>query len=85
MPDDKTDPSTPNAKKSSGEWRLNLSGALCGRFGCGHRRDEHVTRNDGSHRWECLAFGCTCAEFVIGGPEALDYENLRDTDPEPSR
>lgn len=78
-----TKPSTPNAKKSSGEWRLNLDGALCARFGCGHRRDEHLTRDQGSHRWECSVFGCVCAEFVIGGPENLpDYSGLEDTVPE---
>lgn len=63
---DKTPPQTPAAKRSSGELRLNLDGALCGREGCQHRRDHHTTVAGGSHRWHCL--DCRCPEFVAGGP-----------------
>ena len=52
---------------ASGSFTLNLAGAPCGRLGCGHRRDAHATRHDGSHRWECEVKSCDCLEFVIGG------------------
>ena len=76
--DNDTNPSTPNAKKSSGTCALNLDGAACGRKDCGHRRDLHATKDGGSHRWACSQ--CRCEEFVIGGD--LDYSGLADTQPE---
>ena len=69
---------TPVAKKASGSFRLNLGEARCARPDCAHRRDIHRTHGGGSHRHECGVQGCTCPEFVVGGP---DYETLPDTLP----
>jgi hypothetical protein len=69
-----TSPSKPRSGSSTGKFRLNLGGVLCAREGCKHRRDVHVTRDDGSHRWECETAGCKCEEFVIGG---MTEEELR--------
>ncbi len=83
-PSDITPAATPFAKKSSSTWRLNLDGALCGREGCEHRRDAHTTHDAGSHRYECQVAGCTCTEFVIGGPDTeRDFDRLADSSEPP--
>ncbi len=63
---DKTPTATPNAKKSSGEWKLNLDSAPCARPECAHARKEHI-RDGSGHVWECMMPGCTCDHFFIGG------------------
>ena len=80
--DHDTNPSTPAAKKSSGQWTLNLDSAPCARCKC--RRDAHRTIDGGSHRWDCMNCGA-CPEFVIGGVETRpDYDALPDTLPQSS-
>lgn len=76
--DDDATPVEPAVRRSSASFRLNLDSAPCARCKC--RRDAHVTRGGGSHRWECM--NCdACPEFVIGG-EVVDYSGLADTQPE---
>lgn len=64
--DDKTPTATPNAKKSSGEWKLGLvrGDAQCAR--CQHMRDEHFVDEE-MHAVECMVVGCECQRFFVGG------------------
>ncbi len=79
MNDEDTKPSTPAAKKSSGEWKLGLvrPDATCARPGCGHPRDHHFV-DDKMLAHECMSVGCGCLAFFVGGP---DYDSIPDTLP----